>query len=268
MVAVRAPSAADARRATGSWTPARMRAARPVPIPERRAAPGRPRGTAVHSVAPRPGPRAAVSASTGKVFFRDPANGRDYSCSAAVVRSASGDLVATAGHCVRNAAGWLEDWTFVPGYDRGRRPYGTWRAEWLAAFAGWVRGARPEYDAAFVKVAPRGGRDLAAVVGANGLRTGGPARARTTVLGYPFLAPYDGERQESCAGTTRPAGVRRALPCPLTTGASGGPWLSGYDGGTGYVTGVTTNTDLRNTTLWSPPFGDAVWRLYRSADAL
>jgi hypothetical protein len=67
-----------------------------------------------------------------------------------------------------------------------------------------------------------------------------------------------------------PAGRRLRMACPLTTGASGGPWLEEFDPATGcgYIDGVTTNTDLANTTLWSPPFDDGVWVLYRFADRL
>ena len=208
----------------------------------------------------------------GKVFFRNAANGRDYSCSAAVVRSPSRDLVSTAGHCVHDSRGtWHQNWIFVPLFDRGRRPYGIWRAAWLATFTGWAAGKESGFDVAFVKVAAAGGRSLVDVVGGNGIRVGFSSRTRRlTILGYPFLPPYPGDRQYSCQGVTRPDGRRLRMACPLTTGASGGPWLEGYDAATGrgYVDGVTTNTDLANTTLWSPYFDDGVGALYRWADRL
>jgi V8-like Glu-specific endopeptidase len=213
-----------------------------------------------------------ASRTVGKVFFRNAVNGRDYSCSAAVVNSPSRNLISTAGHCVYDrGSGWHQNWVFVPFFDRGRRPYGIWRATWLAAFTGWVEGTESDLDVAFVKVAAADGGSLVDVVGGNGIRVGFSSRTRRlTILGYPFLPPYPGDRQYYCQGVTMPAGRRLRMACPLTTGASGGPWLEEFDPATGcgYIDGVTTNTDLANTTLWSPPFDDGVWVLYRFADRL
>ncbi len=277
-LAVRAPLSAEvlqamARRGLSAeaavadyWTAGRMRVA------------GRPAaGRFIGPVPPVPRrPRAAYGGiagrTVGKVFFRNAANGRDYSCSAAAVRSPSKGLISTAGHCVYDGQGtWQQNWIFVPSFDRGRRPYGVWPATWLATFSGWAAGKDPASDVAFVKVAPEGGRSLVDVVGGNGIRVGFSSRTRRlTIIGYPFLPPYPGDRQYQCQGVTGPAGRRLRMACPLTTGASGGPWLEGYDAATGqgYIEGVTTNTDLANTSLWSPYFDDGVGALYRWADRL
>ncbi|MDN3356175.1 trypsin-like peptidase domain-containing protein [Actinomadura sp. DC4] len=271
-VAVRAPLSAEVLRAmtrdrlspdaavAAYWTAGRMRVA------------GRPPGGAP-PVSRRAGAPLGIAGRTvGKVFFRDAAHGRDFSCSAAVVAGPSMSLLATAGHCVYDAGGtWHQNWIFVPAYDRGRRPYGVWRATWLATFTGWTARKEPDLDVAFVKVAAMDGRPLAGVVGGNGIRGGFSSRTRpVTVVGYPFLPPYPGDRQYQCRRVAEPAGHRLRMACPLTTGASGGPWLDGYDPATGRgdLVGVTTNTDLANTTLWSPPFDDGVLALSRWADRL
>ncbi|MDL4771822.1 trypsin-like serine peptidase [Actinomadura xylanilytica] len=262
--------AADPGRAADARGPARKDTVRTVPP---KAAPGRPDRQAAPAGGTKTGSAVPASRATGKVFFRNAANGRDYSCSAAVVNSASGSLISTAGHCVHDSGDhgtWHQNWAFVPDFASGERPYGIWRAEWLAGFTGWTSGHRAEYDVAFVKVARADGRSIVDTVGGNGFQTGTPRDRRLTILGYPFLPPYKGDRQYYCAGDAAPTGRRMKMPCTLTTGTSGGPWLWRYDGttGLGYVNGISTNTDLSNTTLWSPYLGDAAWNLYRYADRL
>jgi len=210
-----------------------------------------------------------ASRAVGRVFFTDAASGRRSSCSASVVASDSGNLLLTAGHCVYSR-GWHRDWIFVPSYDQGKRPFGVWRAEWFVTPSRWITHGRPEDDVAFVKVASSGGVRILDRVGGNGIRPGAATGRRRTVLGYPFLPPYRGDRQHYCEGVTRSEGRRMRMACRLTTGASGGPWLDSYDRSTGfgYIGGVTTNTDLANTTLWSPLLGGDVWTLYRYADQL
>jgi V8-like Glu-specific endopeptidase len=287
-VAVRAPLSADVLRAMARgrlsaeaaladyWTTGRMRAADHVPavpvvppVSRRKRTPPVSAGTGQET---RTGAGAIGGRAVGKVFFRNAANGQDYSCSAAAVDSPSRSLISTAGHCVDDGRGtWQQNWVFVPSFDRGRRPYGLWRAKWLATLAGWAAGKESGFDVAFVKVAPADGRSLVDVVGGEGIHVGAPSRTRPmTIVGYPFLPPYPGDRQYFCQGTTRPDGRRLRMACPLTTGASGGPWLEGYDtaSGRGLIGGVTTNTDLGNTTLWSPDFDDGVGALYRWADRL
>jgi V8-like Glu-specific endopeptidase len=268
MVAVRAPFTPEARRALNRadsgidayWTPARMRLADIL---------ARPTGGRDKSTSTRYPRASSVGRMVGKIFYRNAANGRDYSCSGWVVHTGSGNLVGTAGHCVYDArSGWHQNWVFVPAFDHGRRPYGIWRAAWMITFRGWVKHAQSNRDVAFVKVLPSGGKNLVDVVGGYRIRTGFPSqKRRLTIIGYPFLAPYPGDRQYRCAGVASPTGPRLQLPCRLTTGASGGPWVEGNAStGTGYVDGITTNTNLANTMLWSPPFDDGVRDLYHYAD--
>ncbi|GLX01798.1 hypothetical protein [Microtetraspora sp. NBRC 16547] len=73
--------------------------------------------------------------TTGKVFFADDfkwENGKvtavnPHWCSATSVQSAYKNLVATAGHCVYDTKSnktTLNNWVFVPGYYKGRTPWG------------------------------------------------------------------------------------------------------------------------------------------------
>lgn len=231
---------------------------------------GQPNGQATPANGEQEGKPAPASRTVGKVFFRNAKNKMDYSCSAAVVNSPSGNLLSTAGHCVHDSrkGDWHLNWTFAPDFAYGKQPFGLWKAEWLTSFAGWVEQERADYDVAFVKVAARGKSDLVRTVGGNGLETGMARKRHLTVLGYPVLPPYPGDHQYFCTGDAAPEGSRLKMPCTLTTGVSGGPWLSRYEtaSGVGSVNGVAANTNLKNTTLWSPYFGEAVWNLYRRAD--
>ena len=74
-----------------------------------------------------PTPTASTVATTGKVFFT--LGGVNYVCSGAATSSTNRDVVTTAGHCVNEGPGaFATNWAFVPAYNNGSRPYGTWTA--------------------------------------------------------------------------------------------------------------------------------------------
>lgn len=59
----------------------------------------------------------------GKLFFKDGA-GNSYWCTGSMIRKG---IVVTAAHCLNNGQGsWYNSWTYVPGYQNGYAPYGTW----------------------------------------------------------------------------------------------------------------------------------------------
>ncbi|WP_116022934.1 trypsin-like serine peptidase [Thermomonospora umbrina] len=274
------------------WTPERMRNAIPVKAPRRttgapstapegtpnEAPPAAPAVSAADRVKRSPargtvaGSDDDVSASTavGKVFFRNAVDGRNYVCSAGTVNSNSKRLVSTAGHCVHGGAGgaWHQNWVVAPYYGHGDR--GTWSARNLVSFTGWTQNSNFDYDVGFVKVHDLNGQQIVNAVGGHGLQTGQSKSRFMTILGYPAEAPYPGTHQYYCQGTTSPSGNRISMPCPLTRGVSGGPWLYGYDNssGLGYINGTSSTTNAGRTTLWSPYFSGDVWNLYNYADGL
>ncbi|MEU7695958.1 hypothetical protein OHB01_21055 [Microbispora hainanensis] len=214
----------------------------------------------------------SVTRTTGRVFLT--LNGVDFSCSASAVRSANRDLVVTAGHCVKDGAGdWAENWTFVPGYDGGRQPYGSFPARRMFVAGPWSRSGNDDYDVGMVAVDDLGGQHLTDLVGGQPIAFDPPRGRRTYGFGFPADPPYDGERLLYCAGVphgdpqrqTRDQGLR----CDLTAGASGGPWLSGFDpaSGRGTLTSVSSfkySNDHR--TMYGPYFGSAVRDLFRTAE--
>jgi hypothetical protein len=201
--------------------------------------------------------------TVGKVVSFLP-GGVDRVCSGALVDAPNGSVVATAAHCINSPEEPRipQETYFLPGFDDGPRSRPAIRK------AGWkVRRAWPApgwdvdrplqkilpHDWGFLVLARRDGRTAQAAFGANRLRFGAAARARRPdrllALGYPAASPFDGETLQYCAGgvtvADRPeanAGDFVLSPCGLSQGASGGPWLTGFDPDdeTGTVVAVTT----------------------------
>ncbi|WP_245899427.1 trypsin-like serine peptidase [Nonomuraea indica] len=248
---------------------------------DRLASPGRGPASARHRLA-RPhqttyGARwsagGAVTRTTGRVFMT--MNGADFVCSASTVRSANRDVVVTAGHCVKDGTGrWADNWTFVPGYrDGGGHPYGRYPARRMFVAGPWSRSADDSYDVGMVVLATSSGRHVADVVGAQEIAFNRPRGGHALGFGYPADPPYNGEHLVYCAGRLRddPHGETRdqGLGCDMTAGSSGGPWLSGFDHGTGRGT-LTSLSSFKysddHRTMYGPYFGDAVRTLFTTAE--
>ncbi|GGS45496.1 peptidase [Planobispora rosea] len=285
-----ARSAAEQRRVLDYWTPARMARALPINLfgtvtkvlrkpnaPTGSRAPGAP---ARRPAAAGPGTSTSgsrwttgglVSRTTGRVFLT--LSGVDFVCSASSVRSANRDLVVTAGHCVKDGTGaWADNWTFVPGYDQGRQPYGQFTARRMFVAGPWSRSADDSHDIGMVALNQRNGAHLADAVGFQEIAFGSARGRHTYGFGFPVDPPYNGEHLIYCAGPVRqdPHDQTRnqGLPCGMTAGSSGGPWFTGFDPSTGRgtVTSVSSfkySNDQR--TMYGPYFGDIAKDLYATA---
>ena len=73
-------------------------------------------------------------------------------CTASVVHSRGGDVIATAAHCVAGTGTGL---LFVPGYHDGIAPYGTWTVSAAYVDPRWLGDHEPMADYAFLTVAPQ-----------------------------------------------------------------------------------------------------------------
>ncbi|NLU75915.1 hypothetical protein HCC61_25230 [Streptomyces sp. HNM0575] len=215
-----------------------------------------------------PWPQGTVR-TVGKLVAKLPGRQAE-SCSAAIVDSPSGSVVATAAHCIASPERPREPEAmyFQPAYEgkgastrgKGEGPktvlaHGWKVTSWRTA-PGWDTDKSLEsvlpYDWAFLRMEKRGGRTIQDVYGANKLRTEPVRGGRTATLGYPASSPYDGETLDYCAGKAHlyergeiPAANVGALslrPCRLTQGVSGGPWLRGIDRkrGSGTLVAVTS----------------------------
>lgn len=212
--------------------------------------------------------RAAGQDTVGKVFFTQ--GGQDYVCSGNAVASGNGSTVATAGHCVNDAGAWATNWVFVPGYDHGDAPYGTWAATDLVSTDQWVQQEDISYDVAFAKVVPDSGSGtLESVVGTTGIAFNQARGEHYTSYGYPAASPFDGESLESCSGAaaddTIGGTLSQGIPCDMTGGSSGGPWFRD-DGTQNSVNsfGYTAQADV----MYGPYFGEDAQGAYSEAAAL
>ncbi|GIH76491.1 trypsin-like serine peptidase [Planobispora longispora] len=275
------PQNTAASDVSGYWTSDRMGSARPVaprkgsPLRAIRAT-GAPTALA-RTVTPLSIRGTKQPRSVGKVFFT--MGGRDYSCSASVVNSRGRNLLATAAHCVYDAKRWAKNWIFIPGYSYSRgkhlRPYGVWTMTKAVIEPEWARSYDPDYDYAFVTVGKYRGRNVANVVGAQGIRWNQPAKVSVLIYGYPAEYPWNGSRVVGCSRTTEldtvPAARvarHRFARCTLNGGSSGGPWIRNYSSatGTGYLVGVQSMKWMNSSgvTTWnsSPYLGDRAYKLY------
>lgn len=211
----------------------------------------------------------AVAETTGRVFFT--LGNQGYACSGSAVASANQDVVITAAHCVSDGAGhWATHWRFVPGYDNGREPYGSYPARTFYVPAQWSDNADEDDDVAFVVVGTAHGHHVGAVVGGQPIGFGDRA-ATEAVFGYPSEPPYTGQSLDYCAGTLQPDPYGlpdEGIGCTMTEGGSGGPWLSDFDPqtGLGVITGVTTfRYSGDDATLYSADLGPVAKALYERA---
>jgi V8-like Glu-specific endopeptidase len=291
------------------WTKSRMRAAEPVPtvlpggpqaasaraadaaspsyVPP--AAPGSEgdaqlmRGEAAattttsRAASPVLDPTAPKIRAHGKVFFTvvggtDPGN---FVCSGTAVNSRNKSVVLTAGHCVYDVdtgGGKSKNFVFVPAYQAGAAPYGTWPAKSLATTRRWKRKGNLRYDvAAAVVKRDDAGQRLQSVVGARGIGFDQPRDQTYEVIGYPQLTPFDGTLEYECVGPyggSDSAGSKGPAPmkvdCDMTPGASGGGWIAGGKtlvSVTSYSYGTEYDPDGQ---LYGPYFSTTAKKLYKS----
>ena len=170
----RPPRRGSADRVADYWTTEpdarRQGAGDARPRPARRPATVE-RGTATRS-RPRsragPDPAASAVATTGKVFFT--LGGVNYVCSGTATSSTNRDVVTTAGHCVNEGPGaFATNWAFVPAYNNGSRPYGTWTARTLVTTSAWANQGDINYDGGFAVMNTLDGQHLTDVVGGQGI---------------------------------------------------------------------------------------------------
>jgi hypothetical protein len=228
---------ADDAAVRAYWTPARMRAAKPVetPAPESSGsgggadgADGPPRVVAPVAagsaeverlsagvVESEPttrfahvdrdeirNPSAVPFRSHGKVFFS--LGGDDYVCSGTAISAPGRSVVWTAGHCVYDPfeGRFAGNWVFVPAYRDGESPFGKWPAERLATTKQWRGNINLKYDLGAAEVQKEaGGQTLTDVVGGRGIGFNQPRRQRYQAFGYPAVPPpleFTGEREFRC----------------------------------------------------------------------
>ncbi len=207
----------------------------------------------------RPGGGGAISPNAASfdglpqvgALFQGSWRSEPHFCTASVVDSPSGDVIATAAHCLSGDAKNLE---FVPMYHNGQAPYGEWNVTGAYVSERWLLHQDPRADFAFLTVGPQdtGGteRTLQSVVGGDPLAIGSQPPQWTVVVGYPAGM---GGQPVICLNR---AVARRGYPSfrcgGFANGTSGGPWLAGYDSqtGRGRLYGVTGGRHQGGCVSW------------------
>ena len=249
----------------------------------------------------RPPIGGTLPGTVGKVFFK--IGDKEYWCSASAVTSKNRNLVATAGHCAYEAkeGKHADYWIFIPGYVQGRTPYGIYVGHSLNLHENFTAKGDYDYDYAFVTVHDgfvwKPGKTpntyvmesvgtLEDNVGGQGLTVNRGVGLSVFAFGYPAAPhidgsrPYDGQKMLWCDGRTyrtraptRLVEMGISLGCTFTGGASGGPWLVGYDTqrGLGYLNGVNsfawdTDADKKYDRISSPYFIQSTYVVYQYAE--
>jgi len=210
---------------------------------------------------------AGVENRTNGKIFAVGARGATYTCSGTAIDTPSRSIVLTAGHCIVEGGVAGRSFTFVPAYDHGARPFGTFTATAAYAMPQWRKRGNPGFDVGAIRVRPNRFGRLGDVTGVRPWTTGKSRFARYRILGYPAGA-LQGESLRSCdtkgLGSdplTNGFGGPPTVPgrCDMAGGSSGGAWLVN-----GYVAGITSYGYTRNLgRLYSPYFGPAVGSFLR-----
>ncbi|MGI9020229.1 MAG: trypsin-like serine peptidase [Solirubrobacterales bacterium] len=259
------------------WTAERMESAIPLGPLGESSAPAAKRGTIATRVrhVRRPGKR-----THGKVFLT--LNGLNYVCSATSVDAPSGSLVWTAGHCVYEpdplgGGSFATNWTFVPAYNKGNKPFGQWPATKLNATNQWEGSGgvgcvptltfcgNPSFDLAAANVATVGGKTLKQRVGTRGIVFNGPRDVVYRPFGYPAAGQFNGQQMYKCRSAyggddsgDDPKPMR--INCDMTGGSSGGGWVT--DGKVASV--ISYGYQGEPNHLYGPYQGAAAQTLYDS----
>jgi hypothetical protein len=291
---------ADWKRVAAYWTPEKIRQASTMgPTAKPSSSPS----TSVAEVGPKTrvqkaAPGKAGPPMVGKVFFK--LGGREYWCSGSVVHSKNRNLVATAAHCAYSLTLYrpVEDWIFIPSYVDGRTDNGVYVGHTL--YLHWDFLGRGDFDRDYAFVAVHrgftwtaGGRQadvgrLEDKVGAFQFSSIKGIGRKVSVFAYPAgphpdgSTPYSGQSVVRCDGITDKRWVAsptwslergvRLEGCPYTAGASGGPWVLGYNAAkkTGYLNGVVSltwnlNADGRLDAISTPWFNAVTHQVYAKA---
>ncbi len=288
-------------RVLAYWTPARMKAAKPLDAPGDAAAIDKavksatekllpaastaPASSKIAGVAAKTPPVTNFSITNGKLFIGG--YGSNSWCSASAINTATKRVVITAGHCVHGGKGgtWKSNLVFVPGYNAyaaDPAPVGMFQAYRLRTFTAWINyGARTltsaslpgfQRDVGFVTTYNGGDWNAPVVntVGGHGLSYNGGYAWDVSLFGYPGNR-NSGNVMWACWGSTAKdnwAYRTRITGCGFGGGSSGGPWLWQYSNqsGLGYVRTVMSTYNATTNVNAGPYFDTAVYNALQATN--
>ncbi|WP_414167005.1 trypsin-like serine peptidase [Streptoverticillium reticulum] len=208
--------------------------------------------------------------TVGRLFFVN-AKGADTWCTATAVKSGNRSVVMAAGHCVRLGSSPYNTYmnlVFAPGYAKGKAPYGVFPVRATVTPASWAQNSVNDVSA--LAVDPVQGKALTDAVGGRPVAFGHRPGGDVTAFGYPASTPQRGEELLYCAGHTKAApDDEMSIPCDMTGGSSGGPWLADFDAASGLGTLVSVNSHgdalEHSTTMSGPVLGATARQVYDRA---
>ncbi|WP_329384363.1 trypsin-like serine peptidase [Streptomyces sp. NBC_01716] len=255
-VSVMTYTAKERREALAYWTTARMKAVG--------------KSVDLGPTGPKAKPYRGVALKTvGRLFFVN-ANGADTWCTATAVKSANRSAVMTAAHCVRRGSSPGNTNTtmvFAPGYGKGKQPYGAFAVRTAASPRAWVNDSTDDVSALVVD-ADKKGRKLTDVVGGQAIAFNRAVGGTVSALGYSATRPQRGEELLRCVGKAKKENGMQAIPCDMTGGSSGGPWLADFDTTTGKGVLVSVNGSLdalTPTKMYGEVLGATAKKVYNRA---
>ena len=230
---------------------------------------------------------AAPPPGVGRLFFvaHEGAHGPSYDdwCTATAVRGTSKDVAITAAHCLypgmtdRDEIITVSNVVFAPAYAKGATPKGVFAARAYVLPTEYTKHSSP--DVATVVFDKVGSTHLADAAGAQAVSFTGKAPGRTATFGYPGSSAVHGQSLRWCdltASEQEGGSDRWRILCDLAGGASGGPWLTGFNPATGVGTivsvtskgtqDVDANDQVITTDLVGPKLGTLARAVYDDAE--
>ncbi|MGW9433874.1 trypsin-like serine peptidase [Streptomyces decoyicus] len=235
-VSVMTYTAKERQEALAYWTPARVKAVG--------------KSVDLGPTGPKAKPWQGTAMKTvGRLFFVN-ANGADTWCTATAVKSANRSAVMTAAHCVRR--GSSPDNTnilmvFVPGYSKGKMPYGAFAVRTAVTPRSWENDSTDDVSTLVVDT-DKSGRRLTDVVDGQDIAFNRPVGGTISAFGYSATRPQLGEELLRCVGTAKKKSGVQVIPCDMSGGSSGGPWLADFNATTGKGVLVSVNSALDSLT--------------------
>jgi V8-like Glu-specific endopeptidase len=206
--------------------------------------------------------------AAGRLFFEIGAAA--YVCSASLIKPG---VVVTAAHCVikfgSGKSGFYHDWVFVPAYNNGLAPYGSWTVSYATVLTAYQNGTDSceqagvvcEDDVAVLVLHARSGKYAGTAAGWfgygwNGYSYNGSGQVNITQLGFPV--DLDGgflmERNDAQGRIVASMSNNTVMASLMTGGSSGGPWLVNFGmaptlAGTSFGSGANHNVVV-GVTSW------------------
>jgi V8-like Glu-specific endopeptidase len=173
----------------------------------------------------------APSAAVGRLFSNE------GSCTASVI--SGNNVIVTAAHCCYNRASnnWIGGWSFVPAYDNGSAPFGTFDWSVATVLTSWVNNGDIPSDVCLINLQnDSAGHGVAYYTGWLGRAWDWGSDQELHALGYPGNLGNAQTLELCTAETFSPDGSCGGdgvlnMGCSMTFGSSGGPWVMSYRGG-------------------------------------